>query len=148
MKPETTHPDFKRSGSALEGNDLVDRVVELALRNKQVIVGLKIDPELSRCSEIARKPQGCVRGNVTLLPDNLLHAIARNEERLGKSARCQAIFGQKILPENFPRVKRSRLFIPRCVLPRLSHGAVLSPKTASINELYPKRIRKSAGDAR
>jgi hypothetical protein len=111
MKPETTHPAFKRSGSALEGNNLVDRVVEFPFGDKQIIVGLKIDPELRGRAEIARKPQGCVRGNVTLLPDNLLHAIARNEERLGKSARCQAIFGQKILPENFPGMNRSRPII-------------------------------------
>ena len=148
MKPETTHPAFKRSGSALEGNNLVDRVVEFPFGDKQIIVGLKIDPELRGRAEIAREPQRRVRGNVTLLADNLLHAIARNQERLSKSAGRQAIFRQEFLPEYLPRMNRSRPFVPRCVFPRLSHGATLSPKTASINELYPKRIRKSAGDAR
>ena len=147
MKWEISNSALTRSGGALQRNDLVDRVVELAFRNKQIMSGLKIDPEPGRRTEITRKPQGRVCGNIAALTNNLLHAITRNEQRLGKSTRRQAVFGQKVLPKNFAGVNRPRPVINGSIFVRLCHGATLFREASNLNDLHAQRIRSPAGEA-
>jgi hypothetical protein len=90
----------------------VDRVQERAERvafDLQVVPGLKIDPELSRRTEVPSEPKSGIGGDATLSVDDLIDSPRRHVDIDGDTVLRDPQRSNEVLEENFARMNRRDL---------------------------------------
>jgi hypothetical protein len=79
---------------------------QVAACDFQVVVTLKIHPELRTIAEIEPQPKRRVGGNTPPIVDDVGNAVRRNPNGLGKLVLRQAIFCQEFFLEHLTRRDR------------------------------------------
>src|SRR5579859_22934 len=95
----------RRLRACCSGGVRIDRVDDLVAgldhRALQIVVALKVQPELRRRAEIAGQTQGDFAGNRPYLIDDGLHLRDRNKDVLGEAEGGKSERPHEFLPELF-----------------------------------------------
>src|SRR4051812_42054699 len=89
MPDSDPEPGFSRSPNRLDPPGIFG--FEVPPRHFQVVVSLKIQPELRTVAEVEAEPKRSVRRNAPPIVDDLGDAVRRNSDRLRESALRQTI---------------------------------------------------------
>ena len=84
----------------VHGLDAIENLAEIAFRDLNVIVVLKIEPKLRRRAERLGEPQRRIGSNAGLFAGDPLDPSARQAAGLGKSPRRHFQRNQELLPQN------------------------------------------------
>src|SRR5579859_2797874 len=78
--------------------------LRLPPRNGQIIVRLKVYPELGRGAKISRQSQGHLRGDAALLLHDFIHRRKRHARSQGQLVSVQPERNHKLLAQDLPRM--------------------------------------------
>ena len=85
-------------------NLLIESVSETVLLPLKIEVGLEVEPELGRDSEVATQTQGRVRGYASVSMNNLVDSTRRNADVLGEAILGDVHGLEEFLYEHLARV--------------------------------------------